>query len=105
MDAETLIDGIPASPHSGTAVEPVAWLDGKVVPWSELLIHASVLGTAQASACFEGVRAYVNDSREAVNVFRLQDHVRRLLQSMTILRLHTAFAAADLELAVVELLA
>src|SRR5581483_813363 len=47
---------------------------------------------------------YVNDSREAVNVFRLQDHVRRLLQSMTILRLHTAFAAADLELAVVELL-
>lgn len=92
-----------ASP-SGTAVEPVAWFDGRIVPWSELTIHASVLGTAQASACFEGLRAYVAEAPAGLNVFRLHEHLRRLLQSMKILRLHTRFSEHDLELAIADLL-
>lgn len=97
-DAKTMTAG-------AVAVEPLAWLDGEFSPWQTLMVPATALGTAHASACFEGIRGYWSDTSERLYLFRLGAHVRRLLQSMKILRLHTPYSAEELEQAVVELLA
>ncbi|WP_352169349.1 hypothetical protein [Proteiniborus sp. MB09-C3] len=38
-------------------------------------------------ACFEGIRAYWNEGKQQLYVFRMQDHFFRLLQSCKVLRI------------------
>ncbi len=65
--------------------------------------HAFNYGTG----CFEGIRAYWNDSREQLYVIRLREHATRLLRSARILHLETdpSLTAARFEEIVLELLA
>jgi branched-chain amino acid aminotransferase len=82
----------------------LAWSDGRIVPWADLTVHASALGTAQASSCFEGLRGYWSTDGSQLNVFRLSEHLRRLARSLKILRLSCPYSNEQLERAVVDLL-
>ena len=61
------------------AVDKV-WLDGKLVPWSQANVHILTHTLHYGLGAFEGIRCYqLSDGRSAV--FRLEEHVERLLAS------------------------
>ncbi|MGC1193640.1 MAG: branched-chain amino acid transaminase [Candidatus Dormiibacterota bacterium] len=65
-----------------------------------LMTHALHYGTA----CFEGIRAYWNESREQLYVFRLLEHFQRLHQSAAILRMQLPYTAEELTEITIQLL-
>ena len=78
------------------------WMDGKYISWKDanvpILTHAMHYGTA----VFEGIRAY--PSEDNLLVFRLKEHLERLVESCKILPLEHKFSVDDLEKAVLGLL-
>lgn len=53
---------------------------------------------------FEGLRAYWNSEEEQLYVFRLPEHMNRLMQSMRLLRFKSELTAAEVSAATLELL-
>jgi branched-chain amino acid aminotransferase len=76
------------------AVEKI-WLDGELVPWDEARVHVLTHTLHYGLGAFEGIRCYrTDDGRSAV--FRLEDHLRRLLDSAKIGTLDVPFTRAEL---------
>jgi branched-chain amino acid aminotransferase len=78
------------------------WKHGRLVPWESATIHVMSHVVHYGSSVFEGIRCYDTDDGPAV--FRLGDHMRRLLDSARICRMELGFGAAALERAALELL-
>lgn len=78
------------------------WLNGAQVPFSEARVHPLAHGLHYGSGVFEGLRSYDGPSGPAV--FRLGDHVRRLLDSCKVFRMEVPFRREELEHAVIETL-
>jgi branched-chain amino acid aminotransferase len=78
------------------------WLNGSIKPWSEaklpLLTHALHYGTA----VFEGIRAYPSDDN--LNIFRLGDHLDRLVYSAKIYYLALKYGPEELTQSVIEVI-
>ena len=55
------------------------WMDGELVPWAEANVHVLTHALHYGTGVFEGIRAYANGDGTAV--FRLRDHMKRLLVS------------------------
>ncbi|MGH9208715.1 MAG: branched-chain amino acid transaminase, partial [Acidimicrobiales bacterium] len=55
------------------------WMDGELVDWDEAKIHVLTHTLHYGSGVFEGIRAYATSRGPAV--FRLGDHITRLLNS------------------------
>jgi branched-chain amino acid aminotransferase len=59
------------------------WLDGELVPWEAANVHILTHTLHYGVGAFEGIRCYkLADGRSGI--FRLRDHVRRLLDSAKI---------------------
>lgn len=56
------------------------WLDGELVPWEEATLHVQSYGLLLGIGFFEALRCYETDEGPAL--FRLQDHLRRLGETM-----------------------
>jgi branched-chain amino acid aminotransferase len=73
-----------------------AFFKGGFVPLADakigILTHAFNYGTA----CFEGIRAYWNESDQQLYVFRLKEHYHRLHDSATILRIDLRYSIDEL---------
>ena len=81
------------------------WMNGKLVNWDDANIHILSHAMHYGSSVFEGIRVYKTPAGPAV--FRLDEHVRRLLESAKIYRMqvpydHAALRAAMLETVVVN---
>ena len=63
------------------------WRSGELVEWDKATVHISDLAWSAISAVFEGVRAYWNPDQEQLYVFHLDAHLKRLFQSMKIMRM------------------
>lgn len=77
------------------------WCNGKFIPWDDAKIHVLSHVVSYGSAVFEGVRCY-----ETVNgpaVFRLAEHMQRLVNSAHIYRMDVAFSVDALCQAVLDL--
>lgn len=61
------------------------WLNGKLIPYDDALIHVNTGSLHYGYGVFEGIRAYQTDQGPAV--FRLRDHIKRFLNSAKILGL------------------
>ncbi|MEW5724176.1 MAG: branched-chain-amino-acid transaminase [Thermodesulfobacteriota bacterium] len=72
------------------------WRNGEIIPWAEALVHVRAVGHASVSAVFEGLKAYWNEPQRQLYVFRLPEHMQRLLDSLKIVRLQTDFSLEDL---------
>lgn len=72
------------------------WMNGEIVPWDRAMIHVSNLTIRLASSVFEGIRAYWNAEQHQLYVFRLDDHLKRLMQSIAFVRMESRFGQADL---------
>jgi branched-chain amino acid aminotransferase len=64
----------------------------------------STFWTKYGAMVFEGIRAYWNEQKGQLFVFRLADHSRRLEQSVRIMRMETSLAATDYSKAVSKVL-
>ncbi|RKH05889.1 branched-chain amino acid transaminase [Corallococcus sp. CA053C] len=79
------------------------WLDGKLVKWDEGNVHVMTHALHYGLGVFEGIRAYkTHDGRLAV--FRLREHIQRLLDSAHIIMLHIPYTEDELVEATLELL-
>lgn len=79
------------------------WRDGALVEWVDATLHVMSHVVHYGSSVFEGIRAYEGPHGGAV--FRLQDHMRRLVDSAKIYRLPLRWNAEDLCQATVETIA
>lgn len=87
-----------------TAPPAYVWLNGSLVPWTEATVPVTAMGASGGLAVFEGVKAYWNEDQSQLFIFRLDAHLKRLYDSMKIVRMAPAFTAADLTAAALELL-
>jgi branched-chain amino acid aminotransferase len=86
-------------------IEPVEkiWVDGELVDWERAQFHALCHTLHYGLGVFEGIRAYrTQDGRAAV--FRLPEHLERLLNSAKIVGLPMRFSRDDLHDAVLATL-
>ena len=78
------------------------WHNGHFIAWDDAKIHVLSHVVSYGSSVFEGIRCYSTPSGPAI--FRLREHVRRMLDSAKIYRMENlAFSAAELEEAMREL--
>jgi len=73
------------------------WHNGQMVPWEQAQIHVMSHVVHYGSSVFEGLRCYVP------GIFRLQDHMQRLLDSAKIYRMVLPYSLEELCSAVVDL--
>lgn len=76
------------------------WMNGKLVPWDEAKVHVLSHVLHYGSSVFEGIRVYKTPDGPAV--FRLDEHVRRLLESAKIYRMQVPYDFAALREAMLE---
>ena len=67
------------------------WRSGELVEWDKATVHVSMLGWSAISAVFEGIRAYWDPHTEDLYIFHLDAHLKRLSQSMKIMRMTSPF--------------
>ncbi len=77
------------------------WFNGEFVPWRDATVHVLTHTLHYGVGCFEGVRAYMTP--HGPQIFRLQDHTRRLFDSAKILRMHIPYSFETLCDAQIEL--
>ncbi len=78
------------------------WLDGKLVKWEEAKVHVMTHALHYGTSIFEGIRAYWTE-RDLL-VFRLDDHIERMLKSAKILGIKIPYTADEVRSAVIETL-
>ena len=88
-----------------TATHPkYVWWNGRQMPWEEATVHVTDLAWSTVGAVFEGIRGYWNDDQQELYVFRLQEHMERLIDSMKLVRLPLDYTVDELIEASVALL-
>jgi branched-chain amino acid aminotransferase len=69
-------------------------MDGTMVDWNDAKVHVLTHTMHYGSGVFEGIRAY--PTSRGVAVFRLREHIERLLQSAKIFMIDVPFSLDDL---------
>lgn len=64
-----------------------AILNGEFVEWKDAKVHISTHSLLYGSGVFEGIRGYMTPDGKQLNVFRLEDHVRRLYRNAAMIYL------------------
>jgi branched-chain amino acid aminotransferase len=70
------------------------WLNGNLVNWDDAKVHIVSETFCYGYGVFEGIRCYKTDKGQAV--FRLREHIDRLLNSAKVLFLQVPYSADDL---------
>ncbi len=71
------------------------WFNDKLVPWEDATIHVLTYALHYGSAVFEGIRAYKTD--DGCKIFRLDEHIKRLLNSAKIYRMNVPYSHQELK--------
>lgn len=77
------------------------WHDGAFIEWHEARVHVLAHSVQFGSAVFEGMRCYATPRGPAI--FRLREHLRRMLNSCKIYRMPMRFSLDQLAEANLEL--
>ncbi|MDY7224805.1 branched-chain amino acid transaminase [Hyalangium rubrum] len=92
-----------SSTSSATLRANQIWMDGQFMKWDEGQMHVMTHALHYGLGVFEGIRAYrTHDGRIAV--FRLREHIQRLVDSAHICMLKLPYTTDELVEACVELL-
>src|SRR5215211_971111 len=76
------------------------WMNGSLVDWKDATIHVATHALHYGTGAFEGLRAY--DSKTGTNVFRLEPHMRRMIDSCRVYRMDPKWSQDELSQAVVD---
>ena len=71
------------------------WFNDKLVPWEDATIHVLTYALHYGSAVFEGIRAYKTD--DGCKIFRLDEHIIRLINSAKIYRMNVPYSHQELK--------
>jgi branched-chain amino acid aminotransferase len=78
------------------------WHNGRFIPWADATIHVLSHVVSYGSSVFEGIRCYSTPAGPAI--FRLREHVRRMVDSAKIYRMeNVGYSAGQLAEAMLEL--
>lgn len=77
------------------------WYNGKFIRWEDAKIHVLSHVISYGSSVFEGIRCYETSSGPAI--FRLREHVRRLIDSARIYRIEVPYSLDHLAQAMIDL--
>jgi branched-chain amino acid aminotransferase len=77
------------------------WRDGAFIPWNDAQVHVLAHSMQFGSSAFEGIRCYHTPNGPAI--FRLREHLQRLLNSVKIYRMELAYSLDELSAACCEL--
>ncbi|REL31307.1 branched-chain amino acid transaminase [Thalassotalea euphylliae] len=80
------------------------FLNGEYVPSGNASVPITTQAFNYGTAVFEGIRGYVGKHNNELNIFRLNDHIERLLSSAKILSLNNLPTAEELEKSILSLL-
>lgn len=76
------------------------WMDGKLVNWDDAKVHVLTHALHYGLGVFEGIRCYTTGRGPAV--FRLKDHVKRLLKSAHIFLMKSPYSESEIEEAIIK---
>ena len=81
------------------------WMNGRVTPWEESLLHVASDAVLRGASVFEGIRAYRSADGEDLLLFRLHEHLDRLFAgSMRVMRMQSRYGAGEMTRGIIELL-
>lgn len=76
------------------------WVNGRLVPHEDATVHVLSHALHYGSSVFEGIRCY--DTERGSAVFRLREHMRRLIDSAKIYRMEIPYSLEELENAAMQ---
>ncbi len=79
------------------------WMNGQWVAWEDAKVHVLSHVLHYGSSVFEGIRCYEQPSGPAI--FRLEEHVRRLVDSAKIYRMDCRYSAEQISRVCIEVIA
>ncbi len=77
------------------------WHNGQLIPWDKAQIHVMSHVVHYGSSVFEGIRCYTQQN--AAGIFRLHDHMQRLVDSAKIYRMPLPYTLEQLVSGVIDL--
>ena len=83
-------------------ISPKVWRNGEFIAWDDARIHVMSHVVNYGSSVFEGIRCY--ETAKGPAVFRLPEHMQRLVNSAKIYRMDPAYSRDDFSNAAVELI-
>jgi branched-chain amino acid aminotransferase len=79
------------------------WMDGTLVDWDAAQVHVLTHALHYGSGVFEGIRCY--ETADGPAVFRLTEHMERLVRSAKMMRMASTYTVEELVSATIELIA
>nr|7NEB_A Chain A, Branched-chain-amino-acid aminotransferase [Thermobaculum terrenum ATCC BAA-798] len=79
------------------------WWNHRIIPWEEATVHLTDYWWASVTAVFEVISGYWNNAEGEMYIFRLEDHARRLEQSMQLIRMPKEFTVDEICQATIDL--
>ena len=76
------------------------WKNGELIAWADATTHVLSHALHYGTAVFEGIRCYGNEKGSAV--FRLRDHMKRLVRSAEMILMPLSYSAGELTDAALE---
>ena len=76
------------------------WFNGKLIPYEKATVHVLSHVIHYGTSVFEGIRCY--RTKRGSGIFRLREHMQRLIDSGKIYRMEIPWSLEELEAAVVE---
>jgi branched-chain amino acid aminotransferase len=72
------------------------WYGGDILPWDDAKVHVTDMSWTSISAVFEGIRGYWNKTTNEHYIFRLDAHLKRLNQSMKLMRMNCPYSDEEI---------
>lgn len=82
----------------------IFYLNGKFVPEEEAVVPVTTHALHYGTGNYEGIRAYYNEEEKALLVFRLEDHFKRMEESVKIMHIKLPGTPGELSKIAIELL-
>lgn len=73
------------------------WLNGKIVPLEEATINVLAPTSQFGANVFEGIRCYWNEEDKQLYAFKLEEHFKRLKNSMKMFRMEDKYTVEELK--------
>ena len=80
-----------------------AYFEGNIVPFADAKISVGTHALQYGTGAFAGIRGYLDQDGETINIFRLPEHAARLLNSAKLLRAQLPFTWEILAQTIVDL--
>ncbi|MGC4189768.1 MAG: branched-chain amino acid transaminase [Thermomicrobiales bacterium] len=80
-----------------------AFFEGRIVPFGDAKVSIGTHALQYGTGAFAGVRGYLSEDKQTINIFRLKDHAARLLRSARLLRMELPYDVDSLANVLVEL--